>query len=290
MRRARRTPHCAGTSAASWASPSRARTPSAGWRCRRAPSRSSSASAGTDGTSRCPGTPAPSAGGTPRSSRASTARQRSPSSRARSAGCRSTSRPRGPISCSPSRWPSSQAGSRRSRTGSAPTTPPARWPTGSPPRPAGTTGWTSSSGGSPHGWTGPRPPRPRSPGRARACSASGGSLAVGALSDEIGWSRRHLAARFRAQVGVTPKALARLLRFERAVAQLAGARAGELELGRVALDCGYYDQPHFNREFRAFAGVPPTVYLARRAAPGAGISTEAMQQVTSVQDPGRAAA
>lgn len=145
------------------------------------------------------------------------------------------------------------------------------------------------------GWIAARLDRaaPAPPEIAWACARlerTGGTLPVGALSDEIGWSRRHLAARFRAQVGVTPKALARLLRFERAVALLAGARAGEVELGQVALDCGYYDQAHFNRDFRAFAGVPPTVYLARRAAPGAGISTEAMQQVTSVQDPGRAAA
>lgn len=119
---------------------------------------------------------------------------------------------------------------------------------------------------------------------------TGGMLPVGALTDEIGWSRRHLAARFRAQVGVTPKSLARLLRFERAVSLLAGARAGDVELGRVALDCGYYDQAHFNRDFRAFAGVTPTAYLARRADPGAGISAEAVQQVTSVQDPAGAAA
>lgn len=134
---------------------------------------------------------------------------------------------------------------------------------------------------------------PAAPEIAWACARlqrTGGGLPVGTLTDEIGWSRRHLAARFRAQVGVTPKALSRLLRFERAVSLLAGARAGDVELGRVALDCGYYDQAHFNRDFRAFAGVTPTAYLARRADPGAGLSAEAVQQVTSVQDHGRAAA
>jgi AraC-like DNA-binding protein len=85
---------------------------------------------------------------------------------------------------------------------------------------------------------------------------SDGAAPVGALAHELGWSRRHLAARFREEVGMTPKALARLLRFERAVERL---RAGA-DLADVALDSGYYDQAHFNRDFRAFAGATPTEF------------------------------
>lgn len=121
----------------------------------------------------------------------------------------------------------------------------------------------------------------------RRLRASGGAIPVGALCDELGWSRRHLAARFRAHVGVPPKTFARLLRFERAVATLAATRAGEVELGRVALDCGYYDQAHFNRDFRTFAGMSPGAYLAARGA-GDGVTGDAVAQVTSVQDPGAA--
>ena len=55
---------------------------------------------------------------------------------------------------------------------------------------------------------------------------------------------------------MAPKALARLLRFERALQRV---RAGA-DLVDVALDSGYYDQAHFNRDFRAFAGVTPTEY------------------------------
>lgn len=85
-----------------------------------------------------------------------------------------------------------------------------------------------------------------------------GSVPVTDLAAELGRSRRHLAVRFREELGMTPKALARLLRFERAVQRL---RAGD-ELGDLALDAGYYDQAHFNRDFRAFAGTTPTEYLA----------------------------
>jgi AraC-like DNA-binding protein len=85
---------------------------------------------------------------------------------------------------------------------------------------------------------------------------SDGAVSIGALAAELGWSRRHLAATIREELGMSPKPLARLLRFERAVARL---RAGA-ELPDVALDSGYYDQAHFNRDFREFAGVTPTRY------------------------------
>jgi AraC-like DNA-binding protein len=84
-------------------------------------------------------------------------------------------------------------------------------------------------------------------------TAAGGRLAVGALASEVGWSRRHLAARWRRDVGMGPKAVARVVRFERATRLLREGRA----LADVAYDCGYTDQPHLNREFRALAGGTP---------------------------------
>jgi AraC-like DNA-binding protein len=87
---------------------------------------------------------------------------------------------------------------------------------------------------------------------------SDGAAPVGALAQELGWSRRHFTTTFREQLGMPPKALARILRFERALDRL---REGA-ELAEVALDAGYYDQAHFNRDFRAFAGTTPTEYLA----------------------------
>jgi hypothetical protein len=40
-----------------------------------------------------------------------------------------------------------------------------------------------------------------------------------------------------------------------------------LELARVALDAGYYDQPHMNAEFREMAGLTPRQFRAGRRYP-----------------------
>ena len=101
----------------------------------------------------------------------------------------------------------------------------------------------------------------------RQLSRSGGALPVGALSAEIGWSHRHFVSRFREQIGLAPKALARVLRFRRALTLLGGAVPDPW--ARIAVECGYSDQAHLNREFRALAGRTPTALLAARL-PGFG--------------------
>ncbi|CNF88393.1 Putative AraC-family regulatory protein [Mycobacterium tuberculosis] len=77
---------------------------------------------------------------------------------------------------------------------------------------------------------------------------------VADLAADVGWSRKHLTNRFREQAGLPPKVMARVLRFRRAVELLTGG-AG---LAEAAFACGYYDQAHLNREFRALSGCTPT--------------------------------
>lgn len=89
---------------------------------------------------------------------------------------------------------------------------------------------------------------------------TGGRLPVEALARELGWSRRHLSERFRAETGLSPKRAARVLRFARACGMLRSADPPALST--VALECGYFDQAHFAREFRELAGFPATRWLA----------------------------
>jgi AraC-like DNA-binding protein len=86
-----------------------------------------------------------------------------------------------------------------------------------------------------------------------------GRVPVGDLAAELGWSRKRIVARFREEVGLAPKAAARLLRFERA-RELA-SRADRPDWLRLALECGYYDQSHLINDFRAFTGGTPETFL-----------------------------
>ena len=112
----------------------------------------------------------------------------------------------------------------------------------------------------------------RSPGREAAPEVlqawrqllrAGGAVRVADLATETGWSSRHLASRFRAEIGLTPKAAARVIRFDRAKQTLIRhVRDDGYQLADLAADTGYFDQAHLAREFRALAGVPPSQWLA----------------------------
>ncbi len=95
--------------------------------------------------------------------------------------------------------------------------------------------------------------------------ASQGRARVEPLMDETGWSRRHVTERFRRQLGLPPKAYARLLRFEHA-ATLLSPPVPVLALADVATSAGYYDQSHLTRDFVALAGMTPGAYAADAAA------------------------
>ncbi|MGW6460356.1 helix-turn-helix domain-containing protein [Streptomyces sp. NPDC055078] len=82
-----------------------------------------------------------------------------------------------------------------------------------------------------------------------------GRLPIGSLADELGCSRRYLEKRFSEHVGLSPKTVARVWRFQHA-ARLLGAPGHSL--AEIAYLCGYCDQGHLNREFRALAGCTPT--------------------------------
>ena len=111
---------------------------------------------------------------------------------------------------------------------------------------------------------GPRTAAPEVGWAWRQLLKSGGTVRMSELAAGTGWSGRHLAGRFRAEIGLTPKTAARVIRFSRARNLLVrhDAADGEHRLADLAAACGYFDQAHLAREFRSLAGCPPSQWLA----------------------------
>ena len=97
----------------------------------------------------------------------------------------------------------------------------------------------------------------------RRLALTGGGARIAALAEEIGWSRKHLVGRFRSELGLAPKSVARMMRFHQAC-RLARTETDQGWAG-IAAESGYADQAHLAREFVALAGEPPTAW-ARRVA------------------------
>lgn len=94
-------------------------------------------------------------------------------------------------------------------------------------------------------------------------TATRGRTRIGELAERVFLSRRRLSSLFVAEFGITPKEAARTMRFTHAVTRIGeGVRGGALDLAEVAAACGYADQSHLDREFRAFAGTSPTGWIA----------------------------
>jgi AraC-like DNA-binding protein len=90
----------------------------------------------------------------------------------------------------------------------------------------------------------------------RRIQTSAGAATIGDLAGELGWSHRRLIARYRDTVGLPPKLVARIVRFEALTAHLRTNPA--TEWATAAATCGFFDQPHLAREVRELAGITPT--------------------------------
>ncbi|WP_343241827.1 MULTISPECIES: helix-turn-helix domain-containing protein [unclassified Streptomyces] len=135
---------------------------------------------------------------------------------------------------------------------------------------------------------------------------SGGALSASALAKDVGWSGRHLAGRFHTEIGLSPKAAARVIRFDRArrllVVRACGRGRDVLDgrdglpdayapgtpngLADLAADCGYFDQAHLAREFRSLAGCAPSRWLAEEFRNVQAFAAPSAAEWTSDEDSG----
>ncbi len=91
----------------------------------------------------------------------------------------------------------------------------------------------------------------------RAIFDGHGGLPVSALCASLGVSGRTLERAFARWIGLTPKFYSRLIRFGTI---FRAARGEGIDLGDLSFHAGYYDQPHFHRNFKAFTGENPSDY------------------------------
>ena len=101
----------------------------------------------------------------------------------------------------------------------------------------------------------------------RRLAESGGKLRTAELARDAGCSRKHIAGLFRDRVGLAPKMLARIHRFQNALVCISADH--QVDWSELATHCGYYDQAHLIHDFRQFAGLAPSEFV-RRARPDAG--------------------
>jgi AraC-like DNA-binding protein len=89
-----------------------------------------------------------------------------------------------------------------------------------------------------------------------------GKVTVRQLEEATGVSARHLERRFAERVGLSPKTACRIARFRTALALM--SRRPTLRWADLAFSCGYFDQAHLIRDFRAFAGATPEEFRTSR--------------------------
>jgi AraC-like DNA-binding protein len=94
----------------------------------------------------------------------------------------------------------------------------------------------------------------------RRLAGSAGCVAVTRLADEVGLGRRHLGQLVRAELGLTPKTVGRILRFGHARRCLQSGLTASL--AQTAVKCGYFDQAHLSHDWKQLGGCTPGEWIS----------------------------
>lgn len=93
-----------------------------------------------------------------------------------------------------------------------------------------------------------------------AVSNSNGSISIEKLTQELHIGKRQLERKFQAAVGLNLKTFSRIIRFNYAL-QLIEKKEFD-SFTKVAYDGGFYDQPHFIKDFKDLTGLNPKQYFS----------------------------
>jgi AraC-like DNA-binding protein len=87
-------------------------------------------------------------------------------------------------------------------------------------------------------------------------------ISLARVSGKIGYSQKHFIGMFKQQVGVTPKAYLKIMRFQKAINEIEQRK--QVNWADISQDCGFYDQAHFINDFKFFSGFTPEEYVHRK--------------------------
>ena len=87
-----------------------------------------------------------------------------------------------------------------------------------------------------------------------------GQISVNELAHRLATSKRNLERRFLNQIGLSPKQLSKIIRLQTLLKKLEQNPSGSLT--ELAMECGYYDQAHFIKDFKEFTGLSPKQFYA----------------------------
>jgi AraC-like DNA-binding protein len=90
---------------------------------------------------------------------------------------------------------------------------------------------------------------------------SKGQLTMEEVCKKTGFSKKQLERKFVASVGTTPKVFSRITRFLNICKHLEENK--HKTLTALAHECGFHDQAHFIKEFKAFSGFTPKEFFAK---------------------------
>ncbi|MFZ1304628.1 MAG: helix-turn-helix domain-containing protein [Ferruginibacter sp.] len=92
--------------------------------------------------------------------------------------------------------------------------------------------------------------------------SSPNQMSIEEIAGKVGYSQKHLIKLFKDNVGLTPKGFLKVIRFQKAIEEIAAAK--QINWTGIAYECGYYDQAHFINDFKTFSGFTPEEYLQKQ--------------------------
>lgn len=85
-----------------------------------------------------------------------------------------------------------------------------------------------------------------------------GNISIEAITSETGYSERYINKLFSSHMGIAPKTMGKIVRFQSVICSI--NKNSSIKLTDVAAESGYYDQSHFIKEFKTFSGMTPKKY------------------------------